>query len=339
MTPPPIAGRVSVVIPCYNAAAFIRRAVESVLAQTYPDVELVLVDDCSSDDLPAALQDYAGRLTLSRNPANVGTSASRNNGAALATGAMLAFLDQDDWWPPGLLTRLVPACAPGTAACYDNYVLREADIAQGEAVWRARPTVLEQAQPWNSACVNWATMNVMFQGAPMLKLLVHRQDFMRAGGYDARFYGVEDFHFEMKLLASRTCLEIVPDAKGYYLDHAGSTSAFIKTDESKQARACAVWLLMCRAMPRELSLSPDALASCRRGQQYWAMRSADLLLRGCLRQRQFARLLSLAVLRAVLPVLPALVRHKGSGAARKVGARLGPNPRSPCRVPRETKRL
>lgn len=317
-----VPGRVSVIIPCYNAAGFIRRAVDSVLAQTYPDVELVIVDDCSPDDLRAALESYEGRYVFSRNQFNVGTSASRNNGATKATGEMLAFLDQDDWWPPDLLARLAPACAEGTAACYDNYVLSDADLAGSEEVWQTRPTVLEQAHPWHCAQVDWDSMDIMFHGAPMLKILVHHKDFDKAGGYDARFYGVEDFHFAVKLLASRVSLKIVPDVKGYYLDHAGSTSAAIKTDESKQARSCAIWLLMSQVMPRELTLSPQAVQSCRRGEGYWAMRSAGLLLRGHLRRKQFAQMLAPPFLRAVVPALPLLAAHKAGSLFGKLRARF-----------------
>lgn len=315
-------GRISVVVPCYNAAGFIRRAVQSVLGQTWPDVELVIVDDCSTDNLQEALEPYQGRFVFSRNAANVGTSVSRNNGARLATGEMLAFLDQDDWWPEDLLARLAPACASEAAACYDNYVLRDADLAEDEAVWNTRPTVFAQARPWNYALVQWDTMDVMFHGAPMLKLLVRREDFNKAGGYDARFYGVEDFHFAVKLLAAGVSLKMMPEVKGYYLDHAGSTSASIKTDRAKQARACAVWLLMSRTMPQELSLTRAAAESCRRGTKYWAMRSADLVVRSHLGENRFAQMLSFKFLQAVLPVLPALAAHKGASLFRKVRARL-----------------
>ena len=319
---PVVPGRVSVVVPCFPAAAFIRRAVQSVLAQTHPDVELILVDDCSGDDLVSALAGFAGRVVLSRNPSNVGTSASRNNGARLATGETLAFLDQDDWWPPDLLASLASVCVPGTAACYDNHVLGDGDIALGEAVWQTRPTVFAHARPWNHARVEPGDMDVMFHGAPMLKLLVRRDDFERAGGYDARFYGVEDFHFAVKLLASGTSLALAPTVRGYYLDHAASTSAAIKTDKARQARACAVWLLMSRTMPQELALTPAAAQACRRGEQYWALRSVDLRLQSLVRQKQFAGLLRLDFLRAALPVLPALAVQKTGSLLRKLRARL-----------------
>lgn len=318
---PVVPGRVSVIVPCFQAAAFIRRAVQSVLAQTYPDVELILVDDCSGDDLASALAEFAGRVVLSRNALNVGTSASRNNGARLATGETLAFLDQDDWWPPDLLASLMPVCVPGTAACYDNHVLADSDIALGEAVWQTRPTVFAHARSWNHARVEPSAMDVMFHGAPMLKLLVRRDDFERAGGYDARFYGVEDFHFAVKLLASGTNLALVPAVRGYYLDHATSTSAAIKTDKAGQARACAVWLRMSRTMPQELSLTPAAAQACRRGETYWAVRLADMLIRRHIREKQFAQMLAPRFLRAVLPALPALIVQKTAALKRKIRER------------------
>ncbi len=112
MTPPDSAGnsdhvagapRISVIIPVYNGARFLRDAIDSVLAQSYVPWELIVVDDGSTDDsativarlpLPAAT-----RLLLARQP-NQGPAAARNRGIELATGDLLAFLDADDIWAP-----------------------------------------------------------------------------------------------------------------------------------------------------------------------------------------------------------------------------------------------
>jgi len=97
---------VSVVIPVYNGAAHLRQAIESVLSQTYAAVELIAVDDGSTDESPAVLQQYANRLTIIRQ-ANAGVATARNSGIQRATGEFIAFLDQDDWWHPEKLERQV----------------------------------------------------------------------------------------------------------------------------------------------------------------------------------------------------------------------------------------
>jgi glycosyltransferase involved in cell wall biosynthesis len=91
--------RVSIIIPAYNAAAFIRETIDSALAQTHPDVEVIVVDDSSTDDTPAVLASYGDRIRTHRQP-NGGVSVARNTGARLATGDWVAFLDADDIWKP-----------------------------------------------------------------------------------------------------------------------------------------------------------------------------------------------------------------------------------------------
>ena len=91
--------KVSIVIPAYNAQDYIREAVDSALAQTHQDREVIVVDDASTDETPRLLKDYGHRIIVHRQ-ANTGVSGARNTGARLATGAMLAFLDADDVWRP-----------------------------------------------------------------------------------------------------------------------------------------------------------------------------------------------------------------------------------------------
>lgn len=122
----------SVIIPLYNKAPYIRKALESVLAQTYADYELIIIDDGSTDGsaeiAEAILQDPASRLSplafrLLKQP-NAGVSAARNNGVAQASGDYIAFLDADDWWEPMYLEKMAQLIddypEAGLYAC--NYV-------------------------------------------------------------------------------------------------------------------------------------------------------------------------------------------------------------------------
>ena len=92
----------SVVIPAYNRAEPLRRAVESVLAQTFRDFELIVVDDGSGDDTPRLEEEYRGRLRYLRQE-NRGVSAARNLGIRMSSSPHIAFLDSDDLWLPGKL--------------------------------------------------------------------------------------------------------------------------------------------------------------------------------------------------------------------------------------------
>jgi len=101
---------VSVVIPVYNAEALISRAIDSVLAQDYSPIEIIVVNDGSTDNTAEMVRRYAGRgVRLIDLPRNLGASGCRNAGIAAARGPFIAFLDADDEWLPGKLTAQVAA--------------------------------------------------------------------------------------------------------------------------------------------------------------------------------------------------------------------------------------
>ena len=82
----------------FNGAAFLRRALDSVLAQTYPLQEIIVIDDGSTDSSPEILMSYGDCLTVVRQE-NSGVAVARNVGLQKASGDLIAFLDQDDLWP------------------------------------------------------------------------------------------------------------------------------------------------------------------------------------------------------------------------------------------------
>ena len=95
---------VSVIIPTYNRRAYLFETLASVWAQEFTDYEVIVVDDSSPDDTAEALRPLveAGRVRYLRQP-NAGQAAARNHGMAEASGEFLAFIDDDDLWPPNKL--------------------------------------------------------------------------------------------------------------------------------------------------------------------------------------------------------------------------------------------
>jgi len=92
---------VSVIIPCYNSGLFIEETIESVLKQTYVNLELIIIDDCSTDDSLDVVEKFLvtdNRIRLVRLPRNSGAAISRNEGIKLSKGRFIAFLDSDDIW-------------------------------------------------------------------------------------------------------------------------------------------------------------------------------------------------------------------------------------------------
>jgi glycosyltransferase involved in cell wall biosynthesis len=99
--------RVSVIIPAFNAEAYIGEALSSVEAQTFEDWEVVIGDDCSTDGTAAIARGFGARIRIVANPQNAGPATARNLAIAQATGELLAFLDADDYWFPEFLEHQV----------------------------------------------------------------------------------------------------------------------------------------------------------------------------------------------------------------------------------------
>lgn len=98
-----VGGRVSVITPVYNVEKYIGKTLESVFAQTYKDIEIVLVDDCSKDNSAQIIAGYKEKhleIIYYLQPKNMGAGAARNKALELASGQYVAFLDSDDLWLP-----------------------------------------------------------------------------------------------------------------------------------------------------------------------------------------------------------------------------------------------
>ena len=120
---------VSVIMPAHNAEKTIGQAIESVLLQTVP-LELIIINDSSSDGTAGAVRSYLSdpRVRYYENPSNLGAAGSRNRGVSLAAGEFVAFLDSDDWWAPGKLTKqLAKIEETGAVLCSTARELMHAD--------------------------------------------------------------------------------------------------------------------------------------------------------------------------------------------------------------------
>lgn len=121
---------VSVVIPAYNAARFVGEAIDSVLQQSFPNFEVIVVDDGSTDDTPSVLASYGNRVRVLRQE-NQGLSAARNAGIALARGKYVAFLDADDVWLGRKLELQVEALADNPQAALIHTGAVKWDVGSG----------------------------------------------------------------------------------------------------------------------------------------------------------------------------------------------------------------
>ncbi|HEX7044866.1 MAG TPA: glycosyltransferase family 2 protein [Burkholderiales bacterium] len=141
----PDAPLVSVVIPTCNRAALARRAIESVVRQSYANLEIIVVDDASSDGTGGMVRSLADpRIRYLRHEERRGGSAARNTGIRAATGAFIAFLDDDDEWEPDKTEEHLRALAGYDAVLCSSSAAEEAERA-GAAPTPVRPEDLRQS--------------------------------------------------------------------------------------------------------------------------------------------------------------------------------------------------
>lgn len=213
---------VSVVIPSYDRPAFVRRAVESVLEQTYPNVECVVVDDHSPDPVAPLLADLpTDRLAgfrVVRHEENRGGNAARNTGIEATTGEFVAFLDDDDRWLPEKLEKQVAAfeaAGPEVGVVYTGAVVVDAnDEVVATYVRRARGDIVP-------ALVRGLTVG------SFSRVLVRRSAIEAAGLPDERFPNWQDREWYFRL-AEISAFEPVPELLTIHTvsDHAQITDGF-----------------------------------------------------------------------------------------------------------------
>jgi glycosyltransferase involved in cell wall biosynthesis len=181
--------RVSVIIPTYNRAALVLEAVDSVLAQTWTDFEVLVVDDGSTDDTAAALAPLAGRVTLLRRENRGGVSAARNTGIKAARGEWLAFIDSDDLWLPEKLARQMAYLAQHPACL----------ISQTEETWVRRGVKVNQ--PLSHRKIGG---RIFYQSLERCMVspsavILHRRLLAKHGGFDEDLSAAEDYDLWLRL--------------------------------------------------------------------------------------------------------------------------------------------
>ena len=190
--------RLSVVIPVYNRAHSIAPALESVLAQTRPADEVIVVDDGSTDDLKTALAPYMDRIRLIRQD-NGGAARARNAGAAAATGDWLTFQDSDDLWSPDHLEVV----ARDVAGADDGVVAHLGDVTYvGEGYRETLFQIKRRSFPAETAKRIERPLDLMISGMTLQGAAVRATAWQRLGGLDAGMRIYEDTDFFCRLALS-----------------------------------------------------------------------------------------------------------------------------------------
>lgn len=195
---------VSVVIPAYNPGAFLREAVDSVIAQEPAPLEILVIDDGSTEPLDVPEHPL---VRVIRQP-NTGVGAARNRGVAEGRGELVAFLDADDVWYPGKLAAQLPLMGPEVGLCSCDFDL----IIEGEP---RRPG-------WGGGAADYQTLLKGNAFNPS-GVIVRRSVLLEAGGFDERLPRAEDWDAWLAV-ARISALAHCPQVRHGYRRHADNIS-------------------------------------------------------------------------------------------------------------------
>lgn len=204
LSPPPVALVISAIIPTYNRAVYLERAIGSVLAQEQPCDELIVVDDGSTDPTPALVERLAAGsavpIRLVRQ-ANRGAAAARNLGIREARGQLLAFLDSDDWWLPHKLRLQTAAMAAAPAFL----------ISHTRELWYRRGQRVNQKKKHDPPHGDIFAASLGMCVVGMSTVVARRELFDRYGGFDETLPCCEDYDLWLRV-GYREPFLLVPEA-------------------------------------------------------------------------------------------------------------------------------
>lgn len=202
---------VSVIIPAYNAEAFIVDTVNSALNQTCQDLEVIVVDDGSKDGTVAALAQFGDRI-LVHQQANGGVAKARNTGVALATGDWVAFLDADDLWLPHKVERQLASASAAPMVYTDRLNIG----ARGDL-----PELQSLVTPMHGGDLFVPLLRSNF--ITNTSVMIRRELFEKLGGFYTGLNGTEDWDLWIRVAASHP-IGFVPEPLVKYRFHEGSIS-------------------------------------------------------------------------------------------------------------------
>ncbi|MCK5383800.1 MAG: glycosyltransferase family 2 protein [Gammaproteobacteria bacterium] len=226
----------SVIIPVYNSAETLQRAIASVLEQTWPAHEIIVVDDGSTDSSLQVANGFASKVRVIHQ-SNAGVSAARNRGAESATGDWLAFLDADDWYYPDRLKWHAEWIKRDGSLDFltGDYEYRREDGSLISASMELHPSGREMLGKAGGS--HEVVMETQEIGAfvadhfgDIHTLSVPRKTFCELGGYPLGFKVCEDVHFLTRLCAVSGRVGVICRPMGAYLIHGDSAT---RTDPLK----------------------------------------------------------------------------------------------------------
>lgn len=210
---------VTLIIPCYNQARFLGDALDSVLAQDYDSLEIIVVNDGSTDDFTTRIQNYQAHAHLKMvTQPNRGLPAARNLGIAAARGDFFKFLDADDWLAPTAISRQMAAFAqdpmPGLVYCDVTHVDAQGKPADDFSVAKTRRVLNGDILP---------SLLVGGYFTPQT-VLVPRKVLEHVGEFDETLGGTADTELWMRIVCEGYFAQFVPEKLAFYRLHDANMS-------------------------------------------------------------------------------------------------------------------
>jgi glycosyltransferase involved in cell wall biosynthesis len=223
--------RVSVIIPAFNAERYIRDTLESVLAQTYPDVEVIVVDDGSTDGTAACVRAYGDRVRYLHQENSGGCGSPRNAGMRAATGELYAFLDSDDLLAPDRLATEVDFLArnPEVGMVFSNYRDFQGNRVHDGSHFEECALLSRRLGPPLTAVAivldsEASTELLLTENFGSSSPMIRRAAAESVGGYDETLRASEDYDFQYRV-AARYPIAVIPQIGWYKRLHSGSMSS------------------------------------------------------------------------------------------------------------------
>jgi glycosyltransferase involved in cell wall biosynthesis len=269
---------ITAIIPTYNRGALLRRAIDSVLRQTFVPRQIVVVDDGSDDDTPSICEAYQDVIEYVRQP-NAGASAARNTGIACARHPWIAFLDSDDHWTEEHLERIDTAIG-STSGAADLYFsdMEMPDADGGGTLWQQIGFSAESPYEMTNDATAWALLPrqpMMLQAS-----VIRRSALVRLNGLDVQFRLIHDSYLFCQLAIAGIacavpgigCIQTADDPT-----HVRLTTVIPLSSEAKIRENCRMWELLYKhsAVPLEFQgVVRFNYADCR-----WTIARLDLRAR------------------------------------------------------------
>lgn len=215
---------VSAIIPNYNYANYLREAIDSVLSQTYQNIEVIVVDDGSTDNSREILQDYGERIKVIFQK-NQGVSPARNNGVKASKGELIAFLDADDFWLPRKIEKQVQKFSSDK-----TFGLVHVGVENIDAKGKSLVTLLNGLEGEVSHELLLFNRAVILGGGS--GMMITRKAFEDVGGFDLRLLTSADWDIFYQI-SSRYQVGFVPKVLLKYRIHGSNMHSNIMRMESE----------------------------------------------------------------------------------------------------------